>query len=49
MESTEIGVLPELSMFFSTMHSQAGDGRSALLPCLHAAQDLYGLLLMRSF
>ncbi len=44
MESTEIGVLPELSMFFSTMHSQAGDGRSALLPCLHAAQDLYGFI-----
>ncbi len=44
MENTEVIILPELSMFFSTMHSQAGDGRSALLPCLHAAQDLYGYI-----
>lgn len=44
METTEVDILPELSMFFSLMHSQAGGGRSALLPCLHAAQELYGVI-----
>ncbi len=44
MEKMDLAVLPELSMFFSTMHSQSGDGRSALLPCLYAAQDIYGYI-----
>ncbi|NLF52455.1 MAG: hypothetical protein GX577_15110 [Leptolinea sp.] len=44
MEKTEISVLPELSMFFSTLHSQSGEGRSALLPCLFVAQELYGYI-----
>jgi NADH-quinone oxidoreductase subunit F len=44
MENSEVIILPELSMFFSTMLSQAGDGQSALLPCLHAAQVFYGYI-----
>ncbi len=44
MENTDVRILPELSMFFNTIHSQSGDGRSALLPCLHTAQDLYGFI-----
>lgn len=44
MDNSDVIILPELSMFFSTMLSQAGDGQSALLPCLHAAQDLYGYI-----
>jgi len=44
MENSDTIILPELSMFFSTMFSQSGDGQSALLPCLHAAQDLYGYI-----
>ena len=44
MENTDTIILPELSMFFSTLHSQSGNGRSALIPCLHAAQDLYGFI-----
>ena len=44
MENTDTIILPELSMFFSTLHSQSGNGRTALIPCLHAAQDLYGYI-----
>ncbi|HEX7555651.1 MAG TPA: NAD(P)H-dependent oxidoreductase subunit E, partial [Leptolinea sp.] len=44
MENIDTIILPELSMFFSTLHSQSGNGRTALIPCLHAAQDLYGYI-----
>lgn len=44
MEKSTVAILPELSMFFSTIHSQSGEGRSALLPCLFVSQDLYGYI-----
>jgi len=44
MENTDTIILPELSMFLSTLHYQMGDSRSALLPCLHAAQDFTGYI-----
>lgn len=44
MEKTDTVILPELSMFLSTMQSQSGGGRTALLPCLHTAQELYGYI-----
>jgi NADH-quinone oxidoreductase subunit F len=44
MEKTDTIILPELSMFLSTLHFQMGNSRSALLPCLHAAQDFTGYI-----
>jgi NADH-quinone oxidoreductase subunit F len=44
MEKSNTILLPELSMFLNTLHFQMGNGRSALLPCLHAAQDFAGYI-----
>jgi NADH-quinone oxidoreductase subunit F len=44
MEKTNTIILPELSMFLNTLHFQMGNSRSALLPCLHAAQDFAGYI-----
>lgn len=44
MEKTNTIILPELSMFLNTLHFQMGNSRSALLPCLHAAQDFSGYI-----
>jgi NADH-quinone oxidoreductase subunit F len=44
MEKTNTVILPELSMFLNTLHFQMGNSRSALLPCLHAAQDFTGYI-----
>lgn len=44
MEKMDTVILPELSMFLNTLHFQMGNSRSALLPCLHAAQDFEGYI-----
>jgi len=44
MEKTNTIILPELSMFLNTLHYQMGNSRSALLPCLHTAQDFAGFI-----
>lgn len=44
MEKSDLTILPELSVFFDSFQSRSGEGRTAILPCLFTAQDLYGYI-----
>lgn len=36
--------IPDLSMFIPIVNKHSADGRSGLLPCLHAAQNMFGYI-----
>lgn len=44
MGNLDIPVIPDLSMLLPVVQERAPEGRTALLPCLHAAQDLFGYI-----
>jgi NADH-quinone oxidoreductase subunit F len=40
----EIPVMPDISMLMPILREQASEGKTALLPCLHAAQKMFGYI-----